>query len=165
MEYCIVILGVNCCPYRQGATAIDDERDPLAHSGHGYMHEEHPERHHSRQEHRRAEHHRTEHCQLQLGKSSNGIMGHPHPIYSHAIQGPSCNSQAQGPWDISTIPRTPSRLDKTAVETSIHENDATRPVKVVAAHQLKSGDIHILTSTTAETTLLKNNKGWLRGLG
>jgi hypothetical protein len=38
-------------------------------------------------------------------------------------------------------------------------------VKVVAAHQLKSGDIQIFTATTAETTLLKENKGWLGSLG
>jgi len=51
------------------------------------------------------------------------------------------------------------------VETSIHDNTATKQVKVVAAHQLKSGDIQIFTSTTAEATQLKENKGWLRGLG
>lgn len=51
------------------------------------------------------------------------------------------------------------------VETSIHGNAATKSVKVVAAHQLKSGDIQIFTSTTAETTQLKENGGWLRGLG
>jgi hypothetical protein len=51
------------------------------------------------------------------------------------------------------------------VETAIHDNAATRSVKVVAAHQLKSGDIQIFTSTTTEATHLKDNKGWLRGLG
>ena len=51
------------------------------------------------------------------------------------------------------------------VQTSIHDNAATKSVKVVAAHQLKSGDIQIFTSTTAEATQLKENKGWLRGLG
>ncbi len=50
------------------------------------------------------------------------------------------------------------------VETSIHDNAATRLVKVVAAHQLKSGDIQIFTSTTAEAIQLKENKGWIRGL-
>lgn len=38
-------------------------------------------------------------------------------------------------------------------------------VKVVAAHQLKSGDIQIFTSTTAEAIQLKENKGWIRSLG
>ncbi len=51
------------------------------------------------------------------------------------------------------------------VEASIRDNAATRTVKVVAAHQLKSGDIQIFTSTTTEATQLKQNKGWLRGLG
>ena len=51
------------------------------------------------------------------------------------------------------------------VETSIRNNAATKTVKVVAAHQLKSGDIQIFTSTTAESSQLKENKGWLRGLG
>ncbi|OKL55294.1 hypothetical protein UA08_09424 [Talaromyces atroroseus] len=51
------------------------------------------------------------------------------------------------------------------VESSIRDNMATRLVKVVAAHQLKSGDIQIFTSTTAEATQLKQNKGWIKGLG
>jgi hypothetical protein len=38
-------------------------------------------------------------------------------------------------------------------------------MKIVAAHQLKSGDIQIFTSSTAENTQLKQNKGWIRGLG
>ncbi|KAF2186072.1 hypothetical protein K469DRAFT_437679, partial [Zopfia rhizophila CBS 207.26] len=36
------------------------------------------------------------------------------------------------------------------VETLIHNNPATKTVKIVAAHQLKSGDIQIFTSRTAE---------------
>jgi hypothetical protein len=51
------------------------------------------------------------------------------------------------------------------VESSIRDNVATKLVKVVAAHQLKSGDIQIFTSTTAETTQLKKNRGWIKGLG
>ncbi|KAI3054448.1 hypothetical protein CBS147353_11437 [Aspergillus niger] len=51
------------------------------------------------------------------------------------------------------------------VESSIRYNVATKLVKVVAAHQLKSGDIQIFTSTTAETTQLKQNRGWIKGLG
>lgn len=51
------------------------------------------------------------------------------------------------------------------VETSIRGNAATKQVKVVAAHQLKSGDIQIFTSTTAEAAQLKQNKGWIKGLG
>jgi len=51
------------------------------------------------------------------------------------------------------------------VETSIHDNAATKSVKVVAAHQLKSGDIQIFTSSTAEATKLKENRGWVGGLG
>ncbi|KAK9445095.1 hypothetical protein VB005_01558 [Metarhizium brunneum] len=51
------------------------------------------------------------------------------------------------------------------VETSIRDNVSTKAIKVVAAHQLKSGDIQIFTSSTAEATKLKEDKGWLRGLG
>jgi hypothetical protein len=51
------------------------------------------------------------------------------------------------------------------VETSIRDNTATKLVKVVAAHQLKSGDIQIFTSSTAEATKLKENRGWIKGLG
>ncbi|KAK8147724.1 hypothetical protein G3M48_001147 [Beauveria asiatica] len=54
---------------------------------------------------------------------------------------------------------------KQQVETSISNNAATKSVKVVAAHQLKSGDIQIFTSTTAEATQLKQNKEWISGLG
>ena len=50
-------------------------------------------------------------------------------------------------------------------ETTIHGNAATRSVKIVAAYQLKSGDIQIVTSTTAEATHLKEDKGWVSGLG
>ncbi|EPS26196.1 hypothetical protein PDE_01132 [Penicillium oxalicum 114-2] len=53
---------------------------------------------------------------------------------------------------------------KDQVETSIRGNDATKQVKVVAIYQLKSGDIQIFTSTTAEAAQLKQNKGWIKGL-
>jgi hypothetical protein len=51
------------------------------------------------------------------------------------------------------------------VETSIRENISTKLVKVVAAHQLKSGDVQIFTSLTAEATKLKDNRDWINGLG
>jgi hypothetical protein len=51
------------------------------------------------------------------------------------------------------------------VETSIRDNDATKLVKVVAAHQLKSGDLQIFTGTTAEAAQLRENRGWISGLG
>lgn len=51
------------------------------------------------------------------------------------------------------------------IQTIIRDHTATRLIKVVAAHQLKSGDIQIFASTTTETTQLKENKGWLKGLG
>ena len=51
------------------------------------------------------------------------------------------------------------------VETAIHDNTETRLVKIVAAHQLKSGDVQIYTSSIAEATKLKENRGWIRGLG
>jgi hypothetical protein len=59
----------------------------------------------------------------------------------------------------------PAAWTRRQVETSIHDNAATKLVKVVAAHQLKSGDIQIFTSTTAEAIQLKENKGWIWGLG
>ena len=51
------------------------------------------------------------------------------------------------------------------VTASIQNNAGTKMVKVVAAYQLKSGDIQIFTSTTAEAAKLKENSGWLGGLG
>ncbi|KIX03340.1 uncharacterized protein Z518_06892 [Rhinocladiella mackenziei CBS 650.93] len=49
------------------------------------------------------------------------------------------------------------------VQTTTRDNEATKLIKIVAAHQLKSGDIQIFASTTAEATQLKENKGWLKG--
>jgi hypothetical protein len=54
---------------------------------------------------------------------------------------------------------------KHQVQTSIRDNTATKEVKIVAAHQLKSGDVQIFTSSTAEATKLKENRGWVRSLG
>ena len=51
------------------------------------------------------------------------------------------------------------------VETAIHDNTEIRLVKIVAAHQLKSGDVQIYTSSIAEATKLKENRSWIRGLG
>jgi hypothetical protein len=51
------------------------------------------------------------------------------------------------------------------VQTAIHNNTETRLVKIVAAHQLKSGDVQIYTSSIAEATELKENRGWIRSLG
>lgn len=51
------------------------------------------------------------------------------------------------------------------VETSIRGHAATKQVKVIAAHQLKSGDIQIFTSTTVEAAQLKQHRGWIKGLG
>ncbi|KAJ6114107.1 hypothetical protein N7512_007552 [Penicillium capsulatum] len=59
----------------------------------------------------------------------------------------------------------PAAWTRQQVETSIRNNALTRQVKVVAAHQLKSGDIQIFTGTTAEAAQLKQNKGWTKGLG
>ena len=59
----------------------------------------------------------------------------------------------------------PVTWTKQRVETSIRDNAATKTVKVVAAHQLKSGDIQIFTSTTAEAIRIKENQGWVKGLG
>lgn len=51
------------------------------------------------------------------------------------------------------------------VQNSIRDNVPTKSVKVVAAHQLKSGDLQVFTSTSAEIQQLKQNTGWLKGLG
>ncbi|OAQ57945.1 hypothetical protein VFPPC_14966 [Pochonia chlamydosporia 170] len=59
----------------------------------------------------------------------------------------------------------PAAWIRQQVEAAIHGNSTTKAIKVVAAHQLKSGDIQIFTSTTAEATQLKESKGWIRGLG
>ena len=54
---------------------------------------------------------------------------------------------------------------KHKVEASIRENTGTKSVEIVAAHQLKSGDIQIFTSSTAEATKLREHRGWISGLG
>ncbi|OWT43401.1 hypothetical protein VFPPC_18544 [Pochonia chlamydosporia 170] len=59
----------------------------------------------------------------------------------------------------------PAAWIRQQVEAAIHGNSTTKAIKVVAAHQLKSGDIQIFTSTTAEATQLKESKGWISGLG
>ncbi|KIW36205.1 uncharacterized protein PV06_11502 [Exophiala oligosperma] len=51
------------------------------------------------------------------------------------------------------------------VQASIRQNTPSNSVNVVAAYQLKSGDIQIFTSTTTEARQLKEHKGWLKGLG
>jgi hypothetical protein len=51
------------------------------------------------------------------------------------------------------------------VETLIRNYVATRAVKIVAAHQLKSGDVQIFTSSTVDVTKLKENPRWTGGLG
>jgi hypothetical protein len=59
----------------------------------------------------------------------------------------------------------PITWTKQQVQTAIQENNNTKSIKVVDAYQLKSGDIQIYASTTAEAGRLKANKGWLKGLG
>lgn len=54
---------------------------------------------------------------------------------------------------------------KHQVQTSIRDNTATKEVKIVAAHQLKSGDVQIFTSSTSEAKKIKENRGWVRSLG
>ncbi|EED12027.1 conserved hypothetical protein [Talaromyces stipitatus ATCC 10500] len=54
---------------------------------------------------------------------------------------------------------------KQQVQNSVRDNSPTNSIKIVAAYQLKSGEIQIFTSTTAEATQLKENQGWLKGLG
>ncbi|OCL15346.1 hypothetical protein AOQ84DRAFT_406188 [Glonium stellatum] len=59
----------------------------------------------------------------------------------------------------------PAAKIRNQIETSIRDNAATKSVTVVAAHQLKSGDIQVFTSSTTEATKLKENNGWISGLG
>jgi hypothetical protein len=54
---------------------------------------------------------------------------------------------------------------KKQVESAMRQNSSTRRIKVVAAHQLKSGDIQIYVSSTAEAEQIRQNKGWLKSLG
>ncbi|KAK3114170.1 hypothetical protein LTR53_007778 [Teratosphaeriaceae sp. CCFEE 6253] len=54
---------------------------------------------------------------------------------------------------------------KGQIQTSIHGYTTTKSIKVIAAHQLKSGDIEIFTSTTTEAAQLKVHQEWLKGLG
>ncbi|KMU89939.1 hypothetical protein CIHG_07622 [Coccidioides immitis H538.4] len=51
------------------------------------------------------------------------------------------------------------------VETSIRNHTATKSVAVVAAHQLKSGDIQVFISSTAGAAKLKENRQWVSSLG
>ncbi|KAM3486342.1 hypothetical protein MY8738_000558 [Beauveria namnaoensis] len=59
----------------------------------------------------------------------------------------------------------PASWTKQHIETAVRTNSVTTPIKVVAAHQLKSGDIQIVANTTAEAKMLKENQGWIRSLG
>ncbi|KAF3492133.1 uncharacterized protein GIQ15_01650 [Arthroderma uncinatum] len=54
---------------------------------------------------------------------------------------------------------------KQQVDTSIQNHAKSRSVTVVAAHQLKSGDIQIFTSSRAEVARLRESRGWVSGLG
>src|SRR3569833_829482 len=59
----------------------------------------------------------------------------------------------------------PTARVRQQVELSVRDHAATKSVKVVAAHQLRSGDIQIFTSSTADAMKLRDNTGWIRGLG
>ena len=47
---------------------------------------------------------------------------------------------------------------KERVTAAIRSNEGTKFIKVVAAHQLKSGDIQAFTSTAAEVNLLQKEQ-------
>lgn len=59
----------------------------------------------------------------------------------------------------------PAAEIKQHVEASIKSHTATKSVAVVAAHQLKSGDIQIFTSSVTGAEKLKENRSWVKGLG
>ncbi|KAK8140875.1 hypothetical protein G3M48_001540, partial [Beauveria asiatica] len=59
----------------------------------------------------------------------------------------------------------PASWTKQQVETAVRTSSATTSIKIVAAHQLKSGDIQIIANTTAEAKQLKGNQEWIRSLG
>ncbi len=77
----------------------------------------------------------------------------------------TCSTASQDSAATAKNTTTSSQWTKQQVEASVHSSTTTRAVKVVAAHQLKSVDIQIVTNTTAETTQLEENQRWLRGLG
>ncbi|CAG9950815.1 unnamed protein product [Clonostachys rosea f. rosea IK726] len=72
----------------------------------------------------------------------------------------------QVPWNIvrTYLDSTLVLIGKVLRQPALREM-GTKTVKVVAAYQLKSGDIQIFTSTTAEAIKLKENVGWLGSLG
>ena len=59
----------------------------------------------------------------------------------------------------------PAAWIRQQVQTAIHSYTTTKSITVIAAHQLKSGDIGLITSTTIETAQLKEHQEWLKGLG
>lgn len=56
-------------------------------------------------------------------------------------------------------------MDQTTSRNNYQQQHSNKSIKVVAAYQLKSGDIQIFTSTTTEALQLRENKAWLKGLG
>ncbi|KMU79493.1 hypothetical protein CISG_01911 [Coccidioides immitis RMSCC 3703] len=90
---------------------------------------------------------------------------HQDPTHCHGIQRPSDNSQTQRPWNRPTLPGALRGQDKTA-SRDIHPKPHGHQVGGgVAAHQLKSGDIQVFTSSTAGAAKLKENRQWVSSLG
>ena len=59
---------------------------------------------------------------------------------------------------------SPSQL-KNKVNNILRETPKVKDIKIAAAHQLKSGDVAIVTNSLDETTELQTHTDWARGLG
>ncbi|KAK8140751.1 hypothetical protein G3M48_002210, partial [Beauveria asiatica] len=59
----------------------------------------------------------------------------------------------------------PASWTKQQVEAAVRTSSVTASIKVVTAHQFKSGDIQVIANTTAEAKRLKENQEWIRSLG
>ena len=59
---------------------------------------------------------------------------------------------------------SPTQL-KNKVNSILQEHPKVKNIKVVAAHQLKSGDVTVITDSLNATTELQTHTGWARGLG
>lgn len=59
---------------------------------------------------------------------------------------------------------SPTQL-KNKVNSILQENPKVKNIKIVAAHQLKSGDVTVITDSLDAATELQTHNGWAKGLG
>jgi hypothetical protein len=148
------------------------------------MHTEPPERHHNHQELCWTGHysaklgqiHRRKNCHYNLGSgrgasqrraSLTPALPPPVPQGMHTTKTQSTVTAYKDRVIVVKLKdhsiaqryrKHPAAWTKQQVETSIRDNTATKLVKVVTTHQLKSGDIQIFTGTTAEAAQLKQKR-------